>query len=571
VLAEYRIQIGQHARVDVKSLQVSPVSLNEAAAIAHSDVSPRRHEYTPILLGICLLFCIALPYVLGANGVPSGHVFYGTLRVTDDTSQYFASVRMGQNGSWLWHDPYMVGTPPPILMYSVYMFGGNLGHYLGVSVQWSILGVYLGSGMVLFFALWRLAAAWFVGKERVWFLAFALGMSGLYWLDAFLGAAGVAPVSIGTMGSPQLSGFAQALLGGHDTLGVAGHLMAMTGLLEAITRSDGRSRWRSVVYGAIGCLLISLNEPTQLPMTLGVLLTFALWWTWQSPRSARKRTLIASIWIAGLIFLPAVPFVVYYRLQFTQGIWSTGGFRSIPAPAGIEPLLTWICLLPLGAWGFYRAPLARRPLAVLLALWCVCAIAGRELPFWQSIRLTDGINIATGMLFALGVLRPGFSRVWRQRALLSSSFSTLTYFVFLLLVLAPGNAIHFYDTSARQAAFRWLAQTTSSADVVLAPYDFSNALPAVAPDRLVFGHPWQTLDFASRQRMVRAFYGTGRSPAAHLQALLNTGATLVVYDSADSEDGSYDPRLLPGLHAVFSNAQVTILRVPAMYPNASKS
>jgi hypothetical protein len=137
----------------------------------------------------------------------------------------------------------------------------------------------------------------------------------------------------------------------------------------------------------------------------------------------------------------------------------------------------------------------------------------------------------------------------------------VSYFVFLLLVLAPGNATHFYDTATRQSAFRWLAQNTTAADVVLAPYSFSNELPSVAPDRLVFGHPWQTLDFADKQQVVRTFYSFGQSATVRTQALHRTGATLVVYDSQDIEDGPFDPRTLTGLRIVYANAQVTILRV----------
>jgi hypothetical protein len=468
---------------------------------------------------------------------------------------------MGMQGDWLWHDPYMVATPPPILMYTVYLVGGHIGRLLHLSVPWSMFLVYLGCGLVLFASVWRIAASWFAGPDRVWFLAFALGMSGLYCLDAVLTAFNVAPVSLGIMGSPQLSGFARAMLGGHDTLGVAGHIMAITGLLEALCLSGTRKRWRSVAYGAAGCLITSLSEPTQLPLTLGVLTAFAAWWAWWSPSSGRIEQLITGAVQVGLIFLPALPFVIYYRLLFTTGVWSTGGFQSIPAPPGIEPLFSWVLLLPLALWGLYHTPPARRPLAILLALWCVLGIAGRQLPFWQSIRLTDGINIATGMLFALGVMTPRFSGLWRRRALLLTSSGTIIYYIFLLLVLVPGNAIYFYDTSDHNRALEWLAQHSTSRDVVLAPYSFSNVLPAVAPDRLVFGHPWQTLDFATRDREVREFYASTGSAGERAHVLLETRATLVVYDSQDREDGTFNPCPMRQLRVVFSNSRITILRV----------
>jgi hypothetical protein len=95
----------------------------------------------------------------------------------------------------------------------------------------------------------------------------------------------------------------------------------------------------------------------------------------------------------------------------------------------------------------------------------------------------------------------------------------------------------------------------------LAPAGFSNGLPSQAPCRTVFGHIFLTFDTNLRESQVRTFYGDEETTAVRLAALRATGANLVVYDPQDNEDGSFDPRGLPGLRQVYALDGYAILSV----------
>ena len=129
---------------------------------------------------------------------------------------------------------------------------------------------------MLFGALWQLARRALPWRDAPWFVAFALGAGGLYWLDAALGLGGNAPASLPWMGMPQLSGLTSALMGAHETLGTAGQLIMLAALLE-LRRERASPPWAAVLGGALGTLLVGLTLPMLLPITVAVATLPVLW------------------------------------------------------------------------------------------------------------------------------------------------------------------------------------------------------------------------------------------------------------------------------------------------------
>ena len=112
-----------------------------------------------------LALLILLPFLLGYVGTPPGYEFRGTLKPSGDESQYLAAVRMGMGGAWLWHDPYMVQAPPPILMYPLYLLAGQVAapftHQVGA--VYALLHVIAALGLAA--ALWAMAAPFLDGTS----------------------------------------------------------------------------------------------------------------------------------------------------------------------------------------------------------------------------------------------------------------------------------------------------------------------------------------------------------------------------------------------------------------------
>jgi hypothetical protein len=190
----------------------------------------------------------------------------------------------------------------------------------------------------------------------------------------------------------------------------------------------------------------------------------------------------------------------------------------------------------------------------------VCGVCCTVLNLYQGSRLTTGVTLPIGGLFAIGLFQ--FGSGVRRRWLIAVSFGLICQYLFLLTALLSGNAPHLYNNASQEQALQWLASHCTEHDVLLAPFLFGNVVPEASRVHVVAGEYDQTYDFAVRYPQLQTFYGATSTIASRLHVLKATGATLVVYDGHNGAEGPFDPRGLPGLRSVFTSGDVAILRVP---------
>jgi hypothetical protein len=513
----------------------------------------------PCAVALALMALILLPYMVAIHAESAGSSFYGSLRPSTDESLYLTAVRLGRAGDWLWHDPYAVTSPPPILMYPLYLLAGHLGALLGLSARASFILTHPVAELILLGSVWMLARLQLPRAQRRLFLAFAFCTGSLYWLDALLAAFGRAPVILTRMGMQHVSGFSLGFIVAHEAVGIAGHVAALTGLLGVLGSDRAVVRWRFALYGSAGMTMVGLTFPMIVPLTLIVLLLYTGWTLFGTRRPHGARACLGVLLPLGAIALPGCAFALYYEWVFQQPMWRQ--FQQIGALNPIEALLTWGALLPLAWWGWRRAAPTARPLADVLWLWCVCAAIGTWLNFMQGSRLPTGLLLPIGALVGLGLSQRSMAPASRRRWLLALSLGLVCQYLFLLTALLGGNAPHLYVTAARERALIWLAQHTTARDVILAPYAFGNIVPTAARAHVVEGDYDHTWDYAVRRVQVQRFYGSATAMAAREQTLRATRADYVIYDGQDADDGPFDPSHLPGLRVAYAAGGVTVLRV----------
>jgi hypothetical protein len=522
-----------------------------------------RKIQTPLLFACIIAALIALPFVVAVACAPDGAYFRGSLRPSTDEADYLSAVRLGSTGAWLWTDQFAAHPPAPFLIYPTYLLAGHLGALAGLTTRTIFILTHPFAELVLVFAIWRLAALYFSPRECRWVVVFALAMSGLYWLDALLAAMGNPPVSLTRIGMQQLNGLALGLILSHEALGVAGEIVALTGLLGALRACSARTRCAALAYGATGTLLVGLTLPVVLALIVGVLVICAVWFALCRPDTASTPGVRRWIFLsAAVLVVPAFPIALYYRRLFSSSIWAHE--QVVGALNPMEGLLTWGVLLPLALWGWYSAPAHLRPLVTVLAIWCCCAIVGTAINLWQGARMVTGINIFIGLSFALGIVRPRLSRAWRMRALLLTALGGICQYLYLLLALSQGSAAPLYTTRQEEMVVQWIGSHTSAHDVLLAPVLFSNIVPEASEARVVAGEPDLGYDYDTRYPQVQTFFSPSTSAATRLQILRETGATLVVYDPYflyGLDKGNSDPGGLGALHLAYSCGELKVYRV----------
>ncbi|MFN2226718.1 MAG: hypothetical protein ACK2UY_10430, partial [Anaerolineae bacterium] len=136
-------------------------------------------------------------------------------------------------------------------------------------------------------------------------------------------------------------------------------------------------------------------------------------------------------------------------------------------------------------------------------------------PFSLQRRFITGLHVPLTMLAALGLEQIIWPRVRARRRWLVTGalvcFTALTNVVVPLagiVAVAQGRA-PLVMTRGEAAACAWLKGHSQWTDTVLAPRESGQFIPAWAGNRVVYGHPFETIDAERKEAEVIRFFSPG--------------------------------------------------------------
>ncbi|HEC33410.1 MAG TPA: hypothetical protein ENI37_01685 [Chloroflexi bacterium] len=468
-----------------------------------------------------------LPYTVAWAAAPPGTHFTGLVYNPLDGHTYIAKMRLGAEGSWLFRLTY---TPEPQRGAPIYLFYLLLGHL----ARWAglpLLAVYHGArtagGLALLFGLYRLAAdlADEVRQRRLLFLLAALG-AGLGWLAAPLGR------ETPDLWVVEVFPFAALLTNAHFPLALA--LMVWS----AHWGPQAEKSPRPGLALAAGATALGAIQPFGLPPLLG-----ALMGTWVVRGLRRRGVPWRSLSWTALTVLLALPYPLYtLRVTHSDPVLSAWSAQNVtPSPPLWDWLLGFGLLGPLALAGAVTAARRGRDGDGLLLGWMLATIVGMALPLDLARRLSLGLGIAVGGLAGLGwgwLVGAGIGRPQRvvkgrpqrvvkgrpqrvARTLRRASVPALVVFsamtpLFLLLLgvgAALGEYPLLYLSEGEWTALAWLRDHVPHDAVVLCAPETGIFIPAWAGQRVVYGHPFETVDAEERRTQVERFWAGQRDPA----------------------------------------------------------
>lgn len=553
-----------------------------------------------------ILLLSSAPYLFAFASQPPGYVFNGLLLNPVDGNSYFAKMQQGLRGDWLFSLPYTARPGEGVFLFTFYLLLGHLAGWLGLPIVFVFHAArIIGAGFMLLTAYLFVAIFFASPRERlaVWLLT-TLG-SGFGWLALLAG--GFTSDLWVAEAFPFLSAFANP----HFPIAAAAEIWIFMAVLQPGGLRFTRRAQVALILAATTALGFLL--PFAL-ITVGLVL--AVWLVMQSSVFRHQSSVISLlsavrrlssvvcclpsdiVWPHLLFAAAAFPWLLYpYIVSERHPVLSAWSAQNqTPSPPVWDYALSYGLVLALAIVGGVASVVSRRrsPIAGseqpprsadagshetggrggrvgagvrFLLLWAILNAVLLYVPFPLQRRFTLGLFFPLAILAGKGLaaLVPPGSR----RYPLAAALLILLAFPSNLVVMLAG--LHgvttrdraLYLTSGEAAAMSWLAAETPQQALVLAAPETGLFIPAWTGRRVVYGHPFETVDAPEKQKLVLNFFGPEICPAKAEALVRSEGVDYLFV--GPRELGLEGLLPVSGLQTVYLADGVVIYELPAMF------
>ncbi len=498
------------------------------------------------MIGAALLVLLiaSLPYLFGALAAGPDRVFTGLQVNPLDGFSYLAKMRLGLDGSWLFHLPFTPEDGQGVFLFTYFIALGHLARILSLPLIVVYHAARLFGGFALLWMVYELIARMTEALElrrRAWWIV-ALS-SGVGWLAALLGHADSSDMTI-----PESNTFYSLIANAHFALAAA----IMIGMFILILEMQTFSIVRTIAL-AVMSLVLAIIQPFAPLAVYGIAgVTLLILW-WRDRHFPRAQFLAA--FSAGLI-TALLSLYLYSATQADAVLRAWSQQNQTPSPPPIDYLLGYGLLWIFAFFGARQAWRRKSEWDVLLLVWVVATLPMLYAPFPLQRRLSLGLHVPIGILAAIGLTEIVRTR-WPRRALIAV---TLLTSIFIELALLGGAAVHdprIYLTTNEAAALSWLQSHVPHDVVVLASPEMGGFIPAFAGQRVVYGHPYETVNARAREQQVKDFFA---GTIDQLQMMRDYSVEFIVVGPRERNLGMLDPAQLP-VEEAFSVGDVVVYRV----------
>jgi hypothetical protein len=457
-----------------------------------------------------LMITISLPFVWAyAAAAPNSH-FMGVLVNPIDGASYQAKMYQGYSGSWLFHLPY---TPEPhrgVFLFTFYLALGHLAQLLGLPSILVFHAVRLVGGLFMLVMLYLFIADWTsdTAQRRIsWGLA-VLG-TGFGWVALLI--TGIDTPDVGTL--PEAFPLQAAYANPHFPWALAlavwmAHILTTTALTETDKwpQLDGRT----LGLGLATLALVSMSPFILIP--LGIAYAALCIWQWRQQQVFPRREVDWGVVV--LIF--GLPLIAYniWAVSAANPIFQAWMSQNLtPSPPVWKYLVAFCPLLILAGLGVWGSRHHLKGGDVFLLSWIVSTLILLYAPLGLQRRFAMGLVVPLAIYAGIGLWRiiaPALARRWRPVIIvlafcLMVPSTVLAIVVYLVGTLNPAQSGYYYTNSAENQALSWLQDDAKPDALVLASPSFSLFIPEHGL-RVVYGHPFETINAEARKQAVDAFY-----------------------------------------------------------------
>jgi len=510
------------------------------------------------LLGLGVALFTLIPYIFACTLAPPDQVFSGFLINPVDGFNYLAKMRQGMEGNWVFQLPYTAEAGEGTFLFVYFLFLGHLAKWTGIQ----LLHLYHFARIVgasLMFVTAFILLSYFIKEKLIRWSAFSILLlgAGLGWVGIPFG------VLASDLWIVESIPFQTAYANSHFPWATACFL----GLIILIV-----SGWKSVWKRNLGIFflatLLALIQPFSILVLVLFLTIWMLWETWieaSSTKGFQWKSGLSEKWIALFIMIAsALPWLIYdYWLTIDHPQIAAWNAQNItPSPPLLEFILGFGAPLIVGIVGFIRTDFKSRKSDRLLVVWCVVQGLMIYAPFGLQRRLSLGLYFALVPIACLTLHR-----------IIRDSKSVRLAILILLLLSIPSNLVvvgsGLFGVGKKDPAlmldvdenesYQWLSDNSESDRLILCGPTAGNRIPAFTDLRVIYGHPFETVDAERQKNWVENAYSEEFSTSDGISQLSDLGVTYVFY--GPEEKGFGEPSWLEGQTLIFSAGDYEIYEI----------
>jgi hypothetical protein len=488
----------------------------------------RREWAWVIALSVTIIGVVNLPYLVAyAAPASSPHVFSGILFNPLDGNSYFAKMREGFRGEWLFTLPYTAEPGPGVFIFTYYLFLGHLARWTGLGIEPTYHLARLFGGLALLITDYYFTAHFYNSPRSrlaVWlFFAFS---SGLGWLAVPFGG------FTSDLWVAEAVPFLSLLSNAHFALAWALMLWVFMWTLPGLAPEQPTAG--RMVLVALAVTALAQIQPLAL-ITIGMVLAALTLWRIisQKPVFSKKTGFYADLLPLIVVSIFAVPWLIYdFLASATHPLLAGWNAQNLtPSPPLWDALLSGgvplILALPgIAVCARHRSSSAgdRAPLDLVPLVWLGLTAMALYAPFSLQRRLSLGVWTPLVILAGIGwrdAIWPRLAPRWRPLLLAgvagASLLSNLLIYVSTLgAILRPDPEQKIFLTRDEADALDWIRDNAPLGALVLAAPTTGIFIPARTDARVIYGHPFETVDAAAQEQAVEDFFSGRVSPQTFL-------------------------------------------------------
>lgn len=477
------------------------------------------------LLIVLFVSMSQFPYLYAALQSDQTFLFGGFLFNPLDGNTYLSKMRQGLEGKWLFELTYSPEKNQPAFLFVFYLFLGHVSRLFHLDLVLTYHLARFFASLALIYALKGFFQWCFEQKRMVRIgLVWSIFGAGMGWLALPFGM--FAPDFWIAEGYGFLAMFANP----HFPLAIAIMVWMMTlsqGALEHPLQA-----WFALLAG----LVLANLSPFAWVITcfvLGILLGLVYW-------RYDRDNLKAVFFRLGGFCLGGAPFLVYQfwivRQDAVLAEWNQQNVT--PSPdfwiflLGYSPLIIW------AFWGGVKAIRHRQPRALIPLIWFGVSLVLVYFPSSLQRRFMVGLYVplvALAMnIVGEATVQPDFAprrnvRVFWLNLSLLISIVTNIVLLFVTLQAAQQRDVTIFLYREEVKAFDWLREVMPSDAVILAAPESGIFLPAWTGLRVVYGHPFESIQAEEKKQLVKRFYQGKLSLLEQKKFLTENSVTAILW------------------------------------------